>query len=189
MKINEKIKKFRKTFDLSQEELAQKLNLSRQTITKWETEGGLPDVNNLKPLADLFGVSVDYLLDDEKDYYESIMREKLELKEKNNFNNRYDYAISYLKEKYPEPNIIYGLSQTRKLSKLEWLVSLFVGPSTVELASYLDEFAIWFLVKKETQKLLVKVTEEYIEIRELSNLIDENKFVIEKNKFVKMKEV
>lgn len=66
MKLNEKIKQYRKIFDLSQEELAEKLNVSRQVITKWENEGGLPEIGNLKSIAKLFGVSIDYLLDNHK---------------------------------------------------------------------------------------------------------------------------
>lgn len=189
MKLSEKIKTYRKIFDLTQEDLAQKLNVSRQAITKWETDGGMPDIINLKPMSELFGVSIDYLLDDEKDVYNPIMKEKLIMQDKNNFNNRYDYVVSLLKERYPQPNIIYGLSQSKKLSKLEWLFDFLVQPGIVDMVHYLNEFAIWFLVKKETQKLLIKVTKEYMETRELSNLIDENKFVYENNKFVRIKKI
>ena len=54
MKLSEKLKKYRKVFDLSQEQLAEKLNVSRQVVTKWETDGGIPEISNLKALADLF---------------------------------------------------------------------------------------------------------------------------------------
>lgn len=189
MKLNEKIKEYRKIFGLSQEQLAEKLGVSRQAITKWENDGGLPDISNLKPLASLFGVSIDYLLDDEKNVYDPIMKESLLIEEKNTFSNRYDFAVSILKERYPKPCIIYGLSQSKNMTKLEWFMSLIIGPSKVGLIQYLNEFAIWFLVKTDAQKLLIKVTDKYMETRELSNLIDENKFVVEKDKFVKMKEV
>ena len=54
MKLSEKIKTYRKTFGLSQEQLAEKLNVSRQVITKWETEGGLPEISNLKSTSRTF---------------------------------------------------------------------------------------------------------------------------------------
>lgn len=66
MKLNEKIKEYRKTFDLSQEQLAEKLGVSRQVVTKWENEEGMPEIGNLKAISKLIGISIDYLLDDGK---------------------------------------------------------------------------------------------------------------------------
>ena len=42
MKLSEKIKRYRKIFDLSQEQLAEKLNVSRQVVTKWENDSSKP---------------------------------------------------------------------------------------------------------------------------------------------------
>lgn len=64
MELSEKIKRFRKENGFSQEELAERLAVSRQAITKWETGIGIPDVVNLKALAGLFGITVDELLSD-----------------------------------------------------------------------------------------------------------------------------
>lgn len=66
MKLNEKIKEYRKIFNLSQEQLAEKMSVSRQVITKWENDDGLPDIGNIKMLSKLMGISIDYLLDDSK---------------------------------------------------------------------------------------------------------------------------
>lgn len=66
MKLNEKIKEYRKIFNLSQEQLAEKLNVSRQVITKWENDEGLPEIGNLKSISKLMGISIDYLLDEAK---------------------------------------------------------------------------------------------------------------------------
>lgn len=66
MKLNEKIKEYRKIFNLSQEQLAEKMGVSRQVITKWENEEGLPEIGNLKLLSKLIGISIDYLLDESK---------------------------------------------------------------------------------------------------------------------------
>ena len=46
MSLGEKIKELRNKFSLSQEQLAEKLNVSRQAITKWEGNSGLPDTEN-----------------------------------------------------------------------------------------------------------------------------------------------
>jgi len=66
MNFAEKLKALRKLFTFSQEQLAEKLGVSRQAITKWETEVGLPDIENLMAIATLFSVSMDDLLSNEK---------------------------------------------------------------------------------------------------------------------------
>ena len=66
MNFSQKLKNLRKQFKLSQEQLSDKLNVSRQAITKWETDGGLPDITNLMAIATLFSISMDDLLSDEK---------------------------------------------------------------------------------------------------------------------------
>lgn len=62
MTLGEKIKEARKQCGLSQEQLAEKMSVSRSAIAKWETDKGLPDIDNLKALAGFLNVSVDYLL-------------------------------------------------------------------------------------------------------------------------------
>jgi len=66
MNFAEKLKNLRKQFKFSQEQLAEKLNVSRQAITKWETDGGLPDIANLMSIAALFSISMDDLLTGER---------------------------------------------------------------------------------------------------------------------------
>ena len=59
------ISKLRKSKDLTQNELAEKLNISNKTVSKWETGEGLPDVSVLPELAKVLGVSVDEILNAE----------------------------------------------------------------------------------------------------------------------------
>ena len=61
--LGKKLKSARKEAGLTQEQLAVKLMVSRQAITKWEADKGMPDIENLKSLSQLLGVSIDYLLD------------------------------------------------------------------------------------------------------------------------------
>lgn len=56
------IAELRKQQGLTQQQLADKLNLSNKTISKWESGSGSPDISNLPILADVLGVSVDELL-------------------------------------------------------------------------------------------------------------------------------
>jgi len=68
MKLSDKIIKLRKLNGWSQEELAEKINVSRQAISRWEGALAQPDATNILQLSKLFGVTTDYLLNDE---YES----------------------------------------------------------------------------------------------------------------------
>lgn len=65
MTFAEKLKTIRRQAGLSQEQLADKLNVSRQAITKWETGAGIPDIGNLMAISALFGQSIDELLSHE----------------------------------------------------------------------------------------------------------------------------
>ena len=62
MLLGEKLKKLRKDRGLSQEQLADQLNVSRQAISKWELGESIPDTENLILLSKFYGVSIDYLL-------------------------------------------------------------------------------------------------------------------------------
>ena len=57
--FSEKLYELRKEKGFSQEELAEKLNVARQTISKWETAVTVPDTNNLIELSKIFGISID----------------------------------------------------------------------------------------------------------------------------------
>lgn len=64
MNFSEKLKEIRKNEGLSQEQLAEKIGVSRQAITKWETGRGLPDVENMVIIAEIFKTTLDELLRD-----------------------------------------------------------------------------------------------------------------------------
>ena len=61
----DKLIDLRKRSGLSQEELAEKMNVSRQSVSKWEGAQSVPDINKMIALSEIFGVSTDYLLKDE----------------------------------------------------------------------------------------------------------------------------
>ena len=65
MTVGEKIQKYRKDLNLSQEELGKKLLVSRQTISLWEKDQTVPTIDNLMRLSDIFGISVDEILNSE----------------------------------------------------------------------------------------------------------------------------
>ena len=65
MILADKIMQLRKKEGWSQEELAEKLNVSRQSVSKWESSSSIPDLDKILVLSRLFGVSTDYLLKDD----------------------------------------------------------------------------------------------------------------------------
>ncbi len=65
MKLSEKLYKLRKEKGLSQEQLAEKLKISRQAISKWESGNAVPEIENLTALSNFFSVSLDYLMKDD----------------------------------------------------------------------------------------------------------------------------
>ena len=65
MQFRDKLFQLRKKSGLTQAELAEKVNVSRQAISKWEMGTAVPDVQNMLALSRLFNVTVDYLVNDE----------------------------------------------------------------------------------------------------------------------------
>ena len=65
--LSDKLYKLRKNSSLSQEQLAEQLNVSRQAISKWESGTAVPESEKLVAISNYFGVSVDYLLKDEEE--------------------------------------------------------------------------------------------------------------------------
>ena len=74
MELNKQIKKYRTNMNLSQEELAQKIYVTRQTISNWENGKSYPDIHSLLLMSSLFNTSLDQLIKGDLD----IMKEKIQ---------------------------------------------------------------------------------------------------------------
>ncbi len=72
MTFGEKLQRLRKDQRMSQEELASKIAVSRQAVSKWELNETMPDIDNIIQLSKIFGISIDYLLNDEINIVEEI---------------------------------------------------------------------------------------------------------------------
>lgn len=181
MTLGQKLKEIRKRFGLSQEQLAEIMNVSRQAITKWENEGGLPDVSNLQELSKVFGITVDYLLNDENQLPALSMKKELD---KEKYKNKLTMYIEVLKEYYPEP-YEYTLTRTKKLNFIELILDIFIAPEIGPVSSA-DEFgnlSPYYLVTKDNLKLLVNIKNYIMEVIELPSNTNDKKFVYGQNKF------
>ena len=76
MILADKIIELRKKSGWSQEELAEKLDVSRQSVSKWEGAQSVPDMGRIVQLSELFGVSTDYLLKEEMESLDPVTREE-----------------------------------------------------------------------------------------------------------------
>lgn len=91
MELNTQIKKYRNSMNLSQEELAEKVYVTRQTISNWENNKNYPDIHSLLLLSSLFNISLDQLIKGDID----IMKEEIKEAELQKF-NRYGNIFTTL---------------------------------------------------------------------------------------------
>ena len=178
MTLGEKIKEARKQCGLSQEQLAEKMTVSRSAVAKWEANNGLPDVENLKALAQLLNVSVDYLLDDGEVIDEVVMREPYNLSDygKGIKKKKKDRVI---REKFPDAEI-HTLLGKLKLTKSEKVIDNLLGfftdapfgtPELINNFKNMDKE--FYLVEKDGKQFLVTITDEFVETRQLAKRLQQ----------------
>lgn len=190
MTLGEKIKEARKQCGLSQEQLAEKMAVSRSAIAKWETDKGLPDVENLKALSQLLSVSIDYLLDNGEDLDKAVIQEAIDLSQYEG-KSRYEKKGKIVREKYPHANIHPLLVRT-KATKGQRIFDTVLGLVTDAPFGTVDIFndlkntdKQYYLVEQENKQFLILVTDEFIISRELVQKQYANKFEIGDLKFTK----
>lgn len=102
MILADKIIRLRKQFGWSQEELAEKMNISRQSVSKWESTNSIPDINKIIMLADIFDVSTDFLLKDDIEKFDSLSEgTKLDI-----IQISLEQALQYVENKIRVSNLI-----------------------------------------------------------------------------------
>lgn len=84
MNLNQKITQLRNDNNWSQEELAEKLNVSRQSVSKWESGQAKPDLDKIIALSNIFDVSTDYLLKDDNE------------EKSNKSTNKHHFSLSWI---------------------------------------------------------------------------------------------
>lgn len=183
MTLGEKLKEARQQFGWSQEELANKLFVSRAAIAKWENDNGIPDMSNLKEISALLQVSVDYLLDNNALPIKYKIREPIDI-------NDYGKGIkkrktdSAIRAKFPNAEI-RTLLPKQKLTKSEKVMDNVLGwltPAPFGIPEVLNAFKIigeYYLVKNDGREYIAIVTDTYIETQELAFKVDGKKFELD----------
>lgn len=180
MTLGEKLKNLRKNAGLSQEQLAEKLCVSRAAVAKWETDKGLPDIMNLKAMAKLLDTSIDYLVDDgmELDFRmtkEPVNQETLEITGRCRV-----WQDAAVMRRFPEAARINQLSLIHKLNKIEWWAD-FLTCGLYTMIWGISHWKTWtgyYLAEQGSRQFFVSVDEEFITTTALPNKITKNKFYI-----------
>lgn len=87
MTLSDRLQALRKSQNLSQEQLAEKLDVSRQAISKWESGQANPDINNILKLSDIYEVSTDYILTGKELDNQIVYKDHIVYKEKGDLIN------------------------------------------------------------------------------------------------------
>lgn len=127
MKLHEKIYTCRKKAGLSQEALAEKLGISRQSVSKWETGESVPEINKLSILASIFNVTTDWLLSEEDNCTQSKTNpanedEAIKQERIRRFNNEFSNNRSYPQWLDNAPKMIGQI-----IKRFGWLAGLYVS--------------------------------------------------------------
>lgn len=185
MTLGEKIKNIRNKFGLSQEELAEIINVSRQAITKWETNSGIPDIENLKLLASTFNITVDYLINNDLNLPALTLRKELDkTKYKSKLSSYEEILIEYF-----DNSDIYVLTREKNMNAIERLIDFFVGGSApemifpIETADVLSDLSPYYYIEKNNVKLLVNIKKWILEVIALPEDTNKKKFIYGKNIF------
>ncbi len=162
MTLGEKIKKARTENNLTQVELANKLMVSRQAITKWEADKGVPDIANIKALSQLLCVSIDYLLDDGNTIDETVIREKINLAKYGKALIKKTLTDKLIRDKFPDAEI-HTLVATKKRDKVDKAVDTFVllatpFPDITDIINSLKLLGTeYYLVNDENKQFFIAV--------------------------------
>lgn len=184
MTIGNKIKEIRKRLSLSQEDLAELLNVSRQAITKWETENGIPDITNLQQLSNTFGITVDSLLKEDNLPLITLRKELDKTKYKNKLSSYHEILKEYFND-YE----LYVLTREKKMNVTEFIVDLVVGGSSPEMiypihtADVFSDMSPYYLGIKDNKKFLINIKKWILEVVELEENTNQKKFIYNGNIF------
>ena len=162
MTFAEKLKKARNNAGLSQEQLAEKLCVSRQAVTKWETGKGMPDIENIRAISSLLNVSIDDLLSSEEASMNEI-REHIDLSDYKPQGGERSPKDACTAAKFPEAEHIWALVRQKKLSMKEWIADIFIGAGSVQVFDQLANAGeTYYLAEAGGRQWFITVCGEYI---------------------------
>lgn len=180
MTFGEKLREARQKAGFSQEQLSEKLHVSRSAVAKWETDKGLPDIVNLKAVSQLLGVSIDYLLDDGESLSFNSIKEAIVLENCQPTGKCRSKADAAALSILSGADQIYPLIRKKKLSKTEKLMEWTIMPTfgIFEAVDQLNDGSSYYLAESGGKQLFVTVSKDFVEYSELTKPVDGKKFEI-----------
>lgn len=170
MLFNEKLKMLRKENNLTQERLAEKINVSRQAITKWESGEGTPDIENLKQISQVFNITIDELIKEEKKLTKE-NKKKYSYMEELEIDHTKHFDIHY--SKIYELNIMPNAEEKVKIELLSEECEKLSDTFKIKFDNLYNKLDIDITGKKQVQDMVVNMylPEKYIEEIELNSKI------------------
>lgn len=159
MKLNEKIYEYRKINRWSQEELADRLEVSRQTISKWEVGKNIPELEKLIKLAELFKISVDELV---KDNIDIVYKENF-----NDLSNDENTGENFDKEEKRNKKILKKIIEKlvgKKTSLRKMIKIILVIILIIILYNFVSEKVYIFKRKSDVEKISKVYTEQFMTV-------------------------
>ena len=185
MTFGEKLKEARKNAGLSQEAFAEKVGVSRSAVAKWESDRGLPDVENLKLMAGLLSVSIDDLLEEDEAISFRTLKEPITLDDYEKTGKCRERKDAACWNHFQDADAIYPLFRRKVLTLKETAVDLAEQWGTVQLLDYIDNTAAYYLVERRNRQYLVSVSDEFLCTTELTRRVDSRRFTIGRYRFTK----
>lgn len=185
MQSGEKIQRLRSELNLSQKELADKLEVSRQAIAKWETNRGIPDIENLKRIAQLFNVSIDYLVYEEESIQDYVMKIPIDIEQYPMPKGNAVREDQVVLENYPNAQSIRELYRQKNMTNKEKVVDFLLLPGIHEVQDHWRDSSKYYLVEEKGIDYLVNVTHNEILTRRLDMDLSEKFFEFADDRFMK----
>lgn len=193
MPLAQRIQQCRKARGLSQAELAHLLFVSRQAVSKWESGRGYPDLDNLKSMAALFDVSVDYLLDEDTlPPTRTTLRHPIDVQNLQPYRpsgrllgNKKDAAVKQIFSDAAIRPLIRLHVNTKIEEGLEWFLAFcFNTPFLLfRIADSLNNREAYYLVEYKQRQLLARVTTDAVLSQEIFPAVTTRRFTIGQDRF------
>lgn len=184
MTLGEKIKKVRIQNVLTQEEFAKKLCVSRSAVAKWESNKGIPDIENLKIISKTLDVSIDYLVSNSDVVIVNTLKQIIDLDSYPNPKGNGLREDLVVLEYYHDAKNIWQLSRKRKLSGKEKVMDFFF-PGVQYTSDHWRDPSVYYLIEQKEQQFLVNVRTDFIISQKLMQSIYDKPFEIGDEIFTK----
>lgn len=185
MTLGTKLRDARNRAGMTQADLAQALCVSRQAITKWESDKGMPDLVNIAAIADLLNCSIDSLVRNDRPFSAEAVRVPIVLdgyQKVKPARSKQDMAVRAV---HPDAEVIHPLLRRKVMSPWENFFDFITQPGVIWAADGLSNRDCYYLVEKGGNHQLARVSKDYVETRDLPQQFEGRSQIIGQDRFRK----